>query len=108
MANQDTGAGSFPAAEEFAAAQRRELEAVEAEWARLSLRRRLKAGESGWTTLDTRGIALSDAIGILLEQLPADACTAEHDQDADVAVITIDWKRVPDALRSPQVPRRSR
>lgn len=66
---------------------------------RLSTYWKLPKGASGFTHVDSRRLALSEALLLLLQQLSEEEATI--DTDGDVTVVTIDWSKVPAEIKNP-------
>jgi len=66
---------------------------------RLSTYWKLPKGASGYTHVDSRRIALSEVLDLLLENLTEKE--ARIDTDGTVTVLTIDWSKVPMEIRNP-------
>lgn len=79
-----------------------------AQWYRITTRRSLEKGETGFTTMNTRSLKASHAMGWILGDLPDGSYTMSYDEKTEVSVITIDWTKVPDYIRDPDIPARSR
>jgi hypothetical protein len=66
---------------------------------RVSTYWKLPKGAPGITHYDSRRLALSEVLDLLLEQLSAEEATIAS--DGAVTVITIDWSKVPAEVRDP-------
>ena len=66
---------------------------------RLSTYGKLPKGMPGLTRVDSRRLALSEVLGLLLDQL-TDGEAVMEDKDA-VTTIVIDWSKVPEEIRNP-------
>ena len=72
---------------------------------RVTTYKKLAKGESGLTRMNSNRIAASELIGWALGELPEDAFTVAQDEN-DVSTIVIDWAKVPDFIRNPEMPGR--
>jgi hypothetical protein len=79
---------------------------------------KLAKGETGLTNASTYRCAAAEALDFVVSHLP-DGVTVEYlgddgkpipgdDAESDVVRLTIDWTKVPDAVRSPVLPARRR
>lgn len=66
---------------------------------RLSTYWKLGRGQHGLTHVDSRRLALSEALEMLLEQLTDGEATMKNDNA--VTTIVIDWSKVPAEIRDP-------
>lgn len=70
---------------------------------RLTTYRKLRQGEHGITSWSTKRVAASEALEVILGQLPEDALQIDLNSDAngDVTTVRIDWSKVPGEIRYP-------
>ena len=79
--------------------------------------RKLAKGETGFTQMGSLRVPASTAIGWILDELPDEAVKVTYpralrrdgsDEAYSMTRITIDWLKVPDAVRHPKLPARRR
>jgi hypothetical protein len=57
-------------------------------------------GEAGITQLNSCRLSLGDALNMVLNEIPGEAITIDHDGfTGDIVTIVIDWPKVPDEIR---------
>jgi hypothetical protein len=73
---------------------------------------KLAKGETGITQLGSLRVDAGTALMWILDELPDDAWDVQHEPSAepgwDVVTLRLDWSRVPDSIRAPQLPARRR
>ena len=73
---------------------------------RVTTYKKLARGETGMTRMNSNRIAASELIDWALGELPEDAVTISHDETGEIATTVIDWSKVPDFIRRPEIPGR--
>lgn len=61
-----------------------------------------KRGEPGLTNMSSRRLQLGEALNWVMQELPDEAITVDHDfeGDNDKVTIVIDWAKVPEEIRA--------
>ena len=75
---------------------------------RITTYTKLARGETGLTQMNSARICASEAIDWVLNELPEEAVTVSHDETGEVATTVIDWSKVPEFIRYPNMPGRMR
>lgn len=67
--------------------------------------KKLPKGATGLTRIGSRRIAASQVLDWVLAELPEDAVkVVDPDAEPDKVVVTINWSKVPAAIRDPKIP----
>jgi hypothetical protein len=69
---------------------------------------KLSKGETGLTRVSTVRIPASEVIDWVLEHLPDEAVTIRHDETGNICTTVIDWSKVPEHTRHPNLMARRR